>query len=96
MATTNVSIRMDTELKKEADAIFADMGMNISTAFNIFVRQVLRTGAIPFEIAVNRPNARTLAAMEEAERISKDPDWPSYSSAEELFAALEAEEVEDN
>ena len=42
MATTNVSIRMDSDLKAQADALFAELGMNLSTAFNIFVRQSLR------------------------------------------------------
>ncbi len=41
---------MDSELKKEAEALFSDLGMNISTAFNIFVRQALRTQSIPFPI----------------------------------------------
>ena len=55
MATTNVSIRMDTELKAQADELFAELGMNLSTAFNIFVRQSLREGGIPFEIRTDRP-----------------------------------------
>ena len=46
-ASANISIRMDTELKAAAEELFADLGMNISTAFNIFVRQALREGRIP-------------------------------------------------
>ena len=45
--TTNISIRMDADLKAQADALFAELGMNLSTAFNIFVRQSLREGGIP-------------------------------------------------
>ena len=60
MATTNVSIRMDTELKAQADELFAELGMNLSTAFNIFVRQSLREGGIPFEIRTDRPKRRPL------------------------------------
>ena len=56
MATTNVSIRMDTELKAQADELFAELGMNLSTAFNVFVRQSLRDGGIPFEIKMDQPN----------------------------------------
>ena len=48
---TNISIRMDAELKAQADALFAELGMDLSTAFNIFVRQSLREGRIPFEIS---------------------------------------------
>ena len=72
-STTNISIRMDSELKAQADALFAELGMNLSTAFNIFVRQSLREGGIPFEISLNQPNKETIAAMLEAERIAKDP-----------------------
>lgn len=52
--TTNLNIRIDKDLKERAEAIFADMGLNMTTAFNIFVRQVLRQGKIPFEIASDR------------------------------------------
>ena len=69
MATTNVSIRMDSDLKAQADALFAELGMNLSTAFNIFVRQSLREGGIPFEIRTERPNKETIAAMLEAEHM---------------------------
>lgn len=48
--TTNVSIRMDTKLKEQAETLFAELGMNLSTAFNIFVRQSLCEGGIPFEV----------------------------------------------
>ncbi len=88
-STTNISIRMDAELKSRADALFADLGMNISTAFNIFVRQALREGKIPFEITLNQPNKETIAAMLEAERIAKDPAVKGYNNLDELFAALE-------
>ena len=52
--TTNISIRMDADLKAQADALFAELGMNLSTAFNIFVRQSLREGGIPFEDSPTR------------------------------------------
>ena len=88
MATTNVSIRMDTELKAQADELFAELGMNLSTAFNIFVRQSLREGGIPFEIRTDRPNKETIAAMLEAENIAKDPNVKGYTDLDELFADL--------
>ncbi len=88
MATTNVSIRMDTELKAQADELFAELGMNLSTAFNIFVRQSLREGGIPFEIRTDRPNKETIAAMLEAENIAKDPNAKGYTDLDEMFADL--------
>lgn len=52
-STTNISIRMDSELKAQADELFAELGMNLSTAFNIFVRQSTCDGGIPFKISLN-------------------------------------------
>lgn len=86
--TTNISIRMDAQLKKQADELFAELGMNISTAFNIFVRQSIREGGIPFTISLNQPNRKTMAAMLEAERITKDPSVKSYTDLEQFFTDL--------
>ena len=87
-SSANISIRMDADLKAQADALFAELGMNLSTAFNIFVRQSLREGGIPFEITLNHPNKETVAAMLEAERIAKDPSVKGYTDLDELFADL--------
>ena len=86
--TTNISIRMDTDLKAQADALFAELGMNLSTAFNIFVRQSLREGRIPFNVSLNQPNAETIAALLEAERIAKDPNVKGYTDLDRPFADL--------
>ena len=86
--TTNISIRMDADLKAQADALFNELGMNLTTAFNIFVRQSLRVGGIPFEIKMEQPNKETIAAMLEAERIAKDPNVKHYSDLDEMFAEL--------
>ncbi len=88
MATTNISIRMDSDLKAQAEELFSELGMNLSTAFNIFVRQSLREGGIPFEIRMEQPNKETMAAMLEAERIAKDPTVKHYSDVEEALREL--------
>lgn len=88
MTTTNINIRMDSDLKAQADALFGELGMNLSTAFNIFVRQSIRDGGIPFEITLNQPSKDTIAAMLEAERIAKDPSVKGYNDLDELFAEL--------
>ena len=91
MATVNMSIRMDTELKKQADAMLADMGLNMTTAMNMFLRQVVRQGKIPFEIATDIPNAETLAAMTEVDdMINGKIPAKKYSSTDELFKDLES------
>ena len=84
MATVNMSIRMDTELKKQADAMFSDMGLNMTTAMNMFLRQVVRQGRIPFEIATDIPNAETVAAIKEMDdMLSGKIPAKRYSSTKE-------------
>lgn len=87
-STTNISIRMDSNLKAQAERLFGELGMNLTTAFNIFVRQSLREGRIPFDISLNLPNSETVAAMLEAERIAKDPSVKGYTDLDQLFADL--------
>lgn len=89
-STTNISIRMDSDLKAQADRLFGELGMNLTTAFNIFVRQSLREGRIPFEVSLNQPNSETVAAMLEAERIAKDPSVKGYRDLDKLFTDLKA------
>lgn len=86
--TTNISIRMDSALKAQADALFGELGMNLTTAFNIFVRQSLREGGIPFSVKLDQPNKETIAAMLEAERIATDPSVKGYTDLDELFTDL--------
>ena len=91
MATVNMSIRIDTELKKQADAMFSDMGLNMTTAMNVFLRQVVRQGRIPFEIATDIPNAETVAAIKEMDdMLSGKIPTKRYSSTKELFEDLES------
>lgn len=86
--TTNISIRMDIELKKQAEKLFNELGMNMTTAFNIFLRQAVRQQRIPFDVALEIPNAETIAAMKEAERISHDPSVKSYSNVDQMMKEL--------
>lgn len=67
MKSVNVTFRVDENLKAQADALFAELGMSLSTAFNIFLRQSVREQQIPFAISKNVPNAVTLAALDAAE-----------------------------
>jgi DNA-damage-inducible protein J len=54
MAQTNVNIRMDASLKRQAEALFTELGINMTTAFNIFVRQTVRQQRIPLEISAEK------------------------------------------
>jgi DNA-damage-inducible protein J len=89
MATTSINIRMDSDLKNQFEAFCSDMGMSMSTAFNIFAKKSVREYRIPFEIGAEKPNADTLAAIEEGRKMTSDPDAPRYSSISELREALE-------
>jgi len=89
--TTNISIRMDVELKKQAEQLFSELGMNMTTAFNIFLRQAVRQQRIPFDIALEIPNAETIAAMEEAERISRNPSVKGYTDVDQMMKELLAD-----
>ena len=84
--TSNISIRMDSNLKAAAEELYEELGMNLSTAFNIFVRQSLRERGIPFKITEGTPNQETVSAMLEAERIAKNPNVKGYRDVDELFA----------
>ena len=88
MASTNFSVRMDSEIKKQCEALYGELGMNLTTAINVFLRQSLRVGGFPFEVRLDQPNKETIAAMLEAERIAKDPSIQHYSDVEEALREL--------
>jgi DNA-damage-inducible protein J len=88
--TSNVSFRVDTDVKNQADRLFSQLGLNMTTAFNMFLRQSIREGSIPFTVTVNTPNAETVAALLEAERIAKDPNVKRYSDVEEALRELKS------
>ena len=64
----------------------------MSTAFNMFVKSMIRTGGLPFEVKLDNYNNETIQAMKEAEKIAKDNSVNSYSSAEEAFKAVLGED----
>ena len=86
MATkvSNVSFRIDSDLKAQADALFSQLGMNMTTAFYIFLRQSVREGCIPFEITLNTPNSETVAALIEAQQLMNNPDTKKYDIEDAL------------
>lgn len=63
--TTNLNIRVDEDLKRKAEAVFSELGLNMSTAINIFLRYSVRYGGIPFELRIEKPNAETLKAIDD-------------------------------
>ena len=89
MPNTSMNIRMDSDVKKQAERLFAEIGINMTTAINIFLRQSIRQQGIPFELKLDVPNAETVSALEEAEKILKNRDTTKYASVESLFNELD-------
>lgn len=85
MATLNV--RVDEELKKQASELFASLGLDMSTAVNMFLRQSVIRDGIPFEVV--RTNPETMAAIAEVEEMKKHPEkYKRYSNLDEMWADL--------
>ena len=89
MATAPTQIRIDANIKKQATALFNDLGLDMSSAVNLFLHQCVLRGGLPFNVEMPHYSQRTLDAMNEARRISRDPDVKGYTSINELQKALE-------
>ena len=89
MATTPTQIRIDADIKKQATDLFNKLGLDMSGAVNLFLHQCVLRGGLPFNVEMPRYSQRTLDAMDEARRISRDPDIKGYTSMDELRKALE-------
>ena len=89
ITTTNFTVRMDREVKHEADQLFSELGMSLSTAFNVFIRQSLRVQGMPFEISREIPNAETRAAMREAEHLARDAKAKGFTDMKSLIKDLQ-------
>ena len=89
MATTNLNIRTEKTIKDQAEEIFNELGINMTTAVNMFLRTAIREHGIPFELKLDVANDTTLAAIEEERKLMADPSTPKYSSMDALKAALE-------
>jgi len=85
----NVNVRIDGDIKADAEAIFSDLGLTPSTAINLFYKQVIRTKSIPFPLKAEIPNRKTKRALKEAEKMEKHPEkYKKYDSVEELMEDL--------
>lgn len=89
MSTTNVTIRMDEDLKKQAEELFSDLGLNMTTAFVTFAKQAVREQRIPFSITRNIPNAETVEAINEVRQMKKDNSiGKTYNNVDEMLEDL--------
>lgn len=93
MAAVSTNIKIDPVVKAQAQELFAELGMNLSTAVNVFLRQAVRMRSIPFRVSVDDvPNEETRAAIHEVRRMMNDPHVKTYHSFDEILAELDAEE----
>ena len=88
MATVPTQVRIDENLKKQASELFAQLGMDMSGAMNIFLKQCVLRGGLPFSVELPQYKPEVLEAMEEAKRISKDPGAKRYSSFSDALADI--------
>ncbi len=89
MATTNLNIRTDKEIKEAAEKIYSSLGLNMTTAINMFLRASIRESGIPFGLKLDIPSDETIKAIEEGRMIAKDKNVTAYDSMDDLREALE-------
>ena len=100
MKTANYNIRIDPSIKAKAEETFAEFGLNLSEAINVFLHMSIKCHGFPFEIRDPKYNAETLMAIQETEQIIKDYKNGSrvpraFSNAREMFAAMDSEDEAD-
>lgn len=89
MTMTNLNIRTDKDIKDQAEEIFNELGMSMTTAVNIFLRTSIREHGIPFELKLDVPNDTTASAIQEGKKMMFDPSAPRYSSIDDLKSSLD-------
>ena len=82
---SNLNIRLDSNLKKEAEELFKNLGLNMSSAINVFLTQSVKEQKIPFEISNSVHIKKVEKIVKKAEKIAKNPKIKSYSDVDEMF-----------
>ena len=100
MKTANYNIRLNPAIKSQAEATFAEFGLNLSEAINVFLHMAIKQQGFPFEIREPRLRAETLSAIQETEQILSEYENGSrppknFANAKEMFAAMDAEDKID-
>lgn len=81
--TTSFNICVDSDILKQCEAMYGELGVDLNTAINVFLNKSLCVGGFPFDV-----NKETMAAMLEAERIVCDPLVKRYSDVEQALRVL--------
>lgn len=89
MATTiPTQIRIEENTKRQAVELLEGLGLNLSEAVNMFLKQVILRNGLPFEVKYPELKPEVIEAMEEAKQISRDPNVKGYTDIDELFEEL--------
>ena len=92
MATVSTQVRIDSELKKEANDLFSRLGLTMSSAINIFLYQVILHGGLPFDVTEPTYKKEVLEALEECRRLSKDQSCTGYDNIDDLIESLKSDD----
>lgn len=91
--TTNLNVRVDSTLKQECDMLFKNLGLNMSTAINMFLTKCVKTSSIPFKIEEPKPSKALKKALKEVDYMMKHPEkYKTYNSVEELYEDLDIDD----
>lgn len=89
IATTNLNIRTDKVVKEKAEEIFNELGLSMTTAISIFLRQTIRDNGIPFDLKL-KPNDEIVVAIKGGQKLAKDSSAKGYDNMEDLIEELES------
>jgi len=89
--TATLNLRIEPEVKAEAEELFSSFGLTVTDAVNVFLRQSITRGGFPFEIVRYKPNSATQSAIAEADRLLNDPKAKSFTTMSDLKADLLAD-----
>lgn len=89
MVLKSTNIKIEEDLKKQSQKLFSDLGLDMTTAVNIFLRQAVKEQAIPFRVGEPVPNAETLQALAEVEEMKKSPEkYEGYTDVDQMMKEL--------
>ncbi len=89
-STTTITVRLDSYVKEQAQAVFSKLGVDMTTAIDVFLRESIRSKGFPFCVNLERPNKTTLRAMEKAEK--REDVYGPFDSMDEFLEALDADD----
>lgn len=88
MQTANINIRTDSNLKRKADALYNKLGLTMSTAINMFLKESVRTNSLPLSLKLDEPNEETIKAIKETKEIINNKKTKGYTNIKDLRKAL--------